>query len=87
MDVICLLNYIILNVDRKLEVYTLLLGCKKKKTFLDRCLYFILSKLKWVVTFVSTQHDMFIKCVKWVGSGQPALLIDRIRVEGSWHDY
>ena len=27
------------------------------------------------VTFVSTQYDSFIKCVKWVGSGQPALLI------------
>ena len=24
------------------------------------------------VTFVSTQHDSFIKRVKWVGSGQPA---------------
>ena len=23
------------------------------------------------VTFVSTQHDSFIKRVKWVGSGQP----------------
>ena len=33
--------------------------------------------------FVSTQHDSFIKRVKWVGSGQPALLTDRVRVEGS----
>ena len=24
------------------------------------------------VTFVSTQHDSFIKRVKWVGLGQPA---------------
>ena len=24
------------------------------------------------VTFVSTQHDLFIKRVKWVSSGQPA---------------
>ena len=24
------------------------------------------------VTFVSTQHDSFIKRVKWVGSDQPA---------------
>ena len=39
------------------------------------------------VTFVSTQHDSFIKRVKWVGSGQPALLTDQVRVEGSWHDY
>ena len=33
------------------------------------------------VTFVSTQHDSFIKRVKWVESGQPALLIGRVRVE------
>ena len=35
------------------------------------------------VTFVSTQHNLFIKRVKWVGSGQLALLIGRVRVEGS----
>ena len=35
------------------------------------------------VTFMSTQYDSFIKRVKWVGSGQPALLIGRVRVEGS----
>ena len=35
------------------------------------------------VTFVSTQHDSFIKRVKWVGLGQPALLIDQVRVKGS----
>ena len=35
------------------------------------------------VTFVLTQHDSFIKHVKWVGSGQPALLTGRVRVEGS----
>ena len=35
------------------------------------------------VTFVSTQHDSFIKRVKWVGSGQAALLTGRVRVEGS----
>ena len=34
------------------------------------------------VTFVSTQHDPFIKRIKWVGSGQPALLIDPVRIEG-----
>ena len=27
------------------------------------------------ITFMSTQHDPFIKCVKWVGSGQLALVI------------
>ena len=35
------------------------------------------------VTFVSTQHDSFIKRVKWVGSDQPALLTGRVMVEGS----
>ena len=35
------------------------------------------------VTFVSTQYDSFIKRVKWVKSGQPALLIGWVRVEGS----
>ena len=35
------------------------------------------------VTFVSTQHDLFIKRVKWVGSDQLALLTGRVRVEGS----
>ena len=35
------------------------------------------------VTFISTQHDTFIKHVKWVGSGQPVLLIGQVRVEGS----
>ena len=34
------------------------------------------------VTLVSTQHDSFIKRVKWVGSDQPALLTGRIMVEG-----
>ena len=35
------------------------------------------------VTFMSAQHDSFIKRVKWVGSGQPALLTGRVRVKGS----
>ena len=35
------------------------------------------------VTFMSTQHDSFIKRVKWVGAGQPALLTGRVKVEGS----
>ena len=35
------------------------------------------------VTFESTQHDLFIKHIKWVESGQPVLLTDRVRVEGS----
>ena len=35
------------------------------------------------VTFVSIQHDSFIKRVKWVGSGQPALLTGQIKVERS----
>ena len=35
-----------------------------------------------IVTFVSTQYDSFIKRVKWVGSGQPALLTGWVRIEG-----
>ena len=35
------------------------------------------------VTSVSTQHDSFIKRVKWVGSSQPALLTGQVRVERS----
>ena len=35
------------------------------------------------VTFMSTQHNPFIKYVKWVGSSQPALLTGQVRVEGS----
>ena len=35
------------------------------------------------VTLVSIQHDSFIKCVKWVGSGQPVLLTGRVRVKES----
>ena len=35
------------------------------------------------VTFMSTQHDPFIKCVKWVGSAQPVLLIGWVRIKGS----
>ena len=35
------------------------------------------------VTFMSTQHDSFIKLVKWVRSGQPVLLTGWVRVEGS----
>ena len=31
------------------------------------------------VILVSTQHDSFIKRVKWVRSSQPALLIGRVR--------
>ena len=35
------------------------------------------------IKFVSTQHDLFIKRVKWFGSGQPTLLASQVRVEGS----
>ena len=34
------------------------------------------------VTFVSTQHDSFIKLVKWIGLGQPVLLTGRVRFKG-----
>ena len=35
------------------------------------------------VTFMSTQHDSFIKRVKWVRSDQPAILTGRVKIEGS----
>ena len=35
------------------------------------------------ITFVSTQHNSFIKHVKLVELGQPVLLTDWVRVEGS----
>ena len=35
------------------------------------------------VTFLSTQHDLFIKRVKWVGLGQPASLTGWVKIEGS----
>ena len=35
------------------------------------------------VTFVLSQQDSFIKHVKWIESGQPALLTGRVRVKGS----
>ena len=35
------------------------------------------------IIFMSTQHNPFIKHVKWVESGQPALLTGWVRVEGS----
>ena len=58
------------------------LGCKK---IISRwMLYLILCRLKMgCVTFMSTQHDSFIKRVKWVWSSQPALLTGRVRVGGS----
>ena len=34
------------------------------------------------VTFMSTQHNPFIKHVKWVGLSQPTLLTGQVRVEG-----
>ena len=39
------------------------------------------------VTFLSTQHDLFIKRIKWIGLGQPTSLIGQVRIEGLSHDY
>ena len=55
----------------------------KKKYFLMDVIFNIMQVEMSCVTFMSTQHDSFIKRVKWVGSGQPTLLTDRVRVEGS----
>ena len=35
------------------------------------------------ITFISTQHNSFIKRVKLVRSGQPALLTGQVKIEGS----
>ena len=37
--------------------------------------------------FMSTQHDLFIKPVKWVWLSQSVLLTGRVRIEKSRHDY
>ena len=55
----------------------------------------IMQVVMGYVAFVSSQHDSFIKCVKWVGSSQLVLLTSLVffiqtslvRVEGSLHDY
>ena len=39
------------------------------------------------VISMSTQHDSFIKCVKWVKSCQPTSITGEVKVERSWHDY
>ena len=58
------------------------LGCKKNYFKMD-VIFNIMHVQMGCVTFVSTQHDSFIKCVKWVGSSQPTLLTSRVRVERS----
>ena len=46
-------------------------------------IFYIIQVEMGCVTFVSIQHDSFIKRVKWVGLSQPALLTGRVMVEGS----
>ena len=58
------------------------LGCKKNYFYMV-AIFNIMQVEIGCVTFVSTQHNSFIKHVKWVGSGQPALLTSRVKVEGS----
>ena len=58
------------------------LGCKKNYFLVD-VIFNIMQVEMGCVIFVSTQHDLFINRVKWVGSSQPALLTGRVRVEGS----
>ena len=58
------------------------LGCKKNY-FKMNVIFNIMQVEMGCVIFVSTQHDSFIKHVKRVGSGQPALLTSRVMVEGS----
>ena len=58
------------------------MGCKKNY-FKMEVIFNIMQVEMGCVKFMSTQHDSFIKRVKWVESGQPALLTDRVRVGGS----
>ena len=58
------------------------LGCKKNYFYMD-VIFNIMQVEIGCVTVVSTQHNSFVKHVKWVGSGQPALLTNRVKVEGS----
>ena len=46
-------------------------------------IYNIIQVKMGCVTFMSTQHDSFIKRVKWVRSGQPVILTGRVKIEGS----
>ena len=39
------------------------------------------------ITFMSTQHDLFIKHVKWVGSCQLTSLTGWVRVKEPSHNY
>ena len=56
---------------------------KKKKKFQIDILFNIKQIEMGCVTFALMQHNSFIKRVKWVGLGQPALLIGKVRVEKS----
>ena len=58
------------------------LGCKQNYFQMD-VIFNIMQVEMGCVTFVSTQHNSFIKHVKWVGSGQPTLLTGQVRVERS----
>ena len=44
------------------------LGCKKNYFLMD-VIFNIMHVEMGYVTFISTQHDLFTKRVKWVGSG------------------
>ena len=77
----------------KLEVYTLLLGCKKENIYIyiyisRWILYLILSRLKWVVSHSHQPNTTrLLSVLSGFGSSQPVLLIGRVRVEGSLYDY
>ena len=65
-------------MGQALEVYGLLLGCKKKKKNFQIDVIFNIKQIEMgCITFASTQYNLFIKRVKWVGSGQSTLIINR----------
>ena len=57
------------------------LECKKNYFKMD-VIFNIMQVEMGCVKFVSTQHDSFIKRVKWVGLGQSTLLTGQVRVGG-----
>ena len=58
------------------------LGCIQNYFYMD-VIFNIMQVEMGYMTSMSTQHNSFINRVKWVESGQPALLTGRVRVERS----
>ena len=69
-----------LRLEKKEKDRNIILKRRRAKRRTKRVLNIMQVKMGYV-TFMSTQHDSFIKRVKWVGLDQPALLTGQVRVE------